>query len=289
MITKITSLGQFIERLEDLEKNKKRFTEYYFRGHEDIAYVLQPSLFRSNKLIANEHKLFKEMILENPNEFTNDTTTLEKLVRLQHFGLPTRILDLTGNPLVSLFFACSNQTGNINQNVDGEIMVFQIPNKEVKYYDSDSVSILSNLCKLKKSEKIFDTTLDRKLFNNDNNDTGNGNVYKLLHAIREEKSYFSNVIDPKDINSIFCVKVKKNNRRILVQDGLFLIFGISNSGTLLEVNPNWLPLKTSKEKIFIDKNSKTGIIKELERINITVKSLFPDIEYSAKTIKKKYS
>jgi hypothetical protein len=283
MLNKITTLSDFITRLEEIERKRKIEFEFFFRGHEDESYLLEPSLFRNEKLINNENKLYKEIILENPKEFSEDLTTLEKLVRMQHFGLPTRILDLTRNPLVALYFACSNQNGTIKSKLDGEVVVLSIPEIEIKYYDSDSVSIVSNLCKLKIDEKVFDTALPKKQFNTTEN------VFKLVHAIREEKSYFSNIIEPTDLNSVYCVKVKKNNSRILIQDGLFLIFGIGQAGRKIQVDSDWVLFKTDNRKIIIDKDCKRNILRELESINISRKSLFPDIESSAKMIKKKYS
>lgn len=283
MAEKIQSLTQYLTLLEQIEKQKKHGHEIFYRGHEDVKYNLQPSLFRSNRLIANEYKLYREAIIQNPNEFVNDTTTLEKLVRMQHFGLPTRILDLTKNPVVALFFACSNQNGSVNKKVDGEIVMLQSSMKEVKYYDSDSVSILSNLCKLKTNEKKFNTDLPKDEFNK------SGNIYKLLHAIREEKSYFTNVVEPKDLNRILFVKVKKNNPRVLVQDGLFLIFGIGKDKQQLSVPQEWVLTDSQSNKIIIDKDSKYKILRDLERINISNKALFPEMESSSKYLKKSYS
>lgn len=59
---------------------------------------------------------------------------------MQHYGYPTRLLDLTTNALVSIYFSVRN-----NDKYDGEIIIFDIPNEDIKYFDSDTVSVLSAL------------------------------------------------------------------------------------------------------------------------------------------------
>jgi len=50
----------------------------------------------------------------------------------------------------------------------------------------------------------------------------------------------------------------------------------------------WLFSLNTKYKIIINKNDKGKILKELELINITNKSLFPEIENNIKILKKIY-
>jgi hypothetical protein len=279
-MTVIKSLWEFVRVLNDLPQ--KSGSSLYYRGHSKCKYVLEPSVFRTNKLRSHEHLMFKEFLMENSEQLNDDKTTLEKLVKMQHFGLPTRLLDITNNPLVALYFACVSHDDKVDKENDGEVIALSIPGKLMKYSDSETVTILSNLCKLQPKEKDFNTKLPRSKFNFESN------VGRLLWEIKQERSIFYDNIDPKDINSIVPVKVKKTNSRIKAQSGLFLIFGEGINNSKLTVSPKWLVSDATKEKILIDKSSKHIIRKQLNEISISKSTLFPELEHSANDIKRKY-
>ena len=56
--------------------------------------------------------------------------------------LATRLLDVTSNALAALFFACREK-----ERTNGEVLVFDIPADDVKYYNSGTVSVISNVAR----------------------------------------------------------------------------------------------------------------------------------------------
>ena len=134
--------------------NKSTENEYFFRGHANKEWEILPTIYRkppNPNYISNEDKIFREIIRKAPHEFINENSTIEKLVKMQHYGIPTRLFDITSNALIALYFACNEVD---NGEYDGEIICFEIPKKRIKFYDSDQVSMLSNLAKMPIDQKI---------------------------------------------------------------------------------------------------------------------------------------
>src|ERR1700690_605306 len=75
-----------------------------FRGQEDSSWPNVAGIFRPDlkELLKNEKRAVRDLISVQPHEFASDETMFDKLVRMQHFGLPTRLLDFSLNALVAL-------------------------------------------------------------------------------------------------------------------------------------------------------------------------------------------
>ncbi|WP_367412054.1 FRG domain-containing protein [Snodgrassella alvi] len=269
---KIDKVVEFIKQILII-KNKHQ-QELFYRGHSNDRYRLIPSLFRENNLgqqiySLQENILFKELYMSEYKEFINDKYTLDKLVRMQHYSMPTRLLDLTTNPLIALYFACKSSI-NIDENI-GEVIVFFIDDEYVKYYDSDKVSCIANLSRLSFEEKeAINFNIERERFNQQ------PVIKKLLNFIREEKPFFEPKIEKTDLKDIICIKGIKNNFRVSSQSGVFLLFGLH--ANLEEVGNNYIQIK--RIKIYNQKK----ILKELDLLNINESTVFPSIESTAKYI-----
>lgn len=139
----ISSVSDLLGILKEIGEPKQGHTRF-FRGQADIRWRMLPGIYREGceYLIKNEHKIIKDTFTNCPDDFSPDDTLFEKLVKLQHYGYATRLLDLTANALVALYFAAWNKE---HHDKDGELIILDIPDEEVKYGDSDTVAVLSAL------------------------------------------------------------------------------------------------------------------------------------------------
>lgn len=122
-----------------------------FRGHADTMWQAKPSLFRQEPDVAEyEAEMIRELISLYPHDFLHDTSMFDRLVRMQHYGLPTRLLDVTKNPLVALFFSVWEEQFD---DQDGAVLAFSADVDRCKFYDSDVVSCMANLANLSQDER----------------------------------------------------------------------------------------------------------------------------------------
>lgn len=130
LVTSVIFAPRQIESVSDVIEIVKSFPaeansdipvpRFLYRGHKDRKYHLSPSIEREGCCLAMEQRLIEMAKNKRPNEFNIDNK-LSLLAKMQHYGLPTRLIDVTTNPLVALYFACQ---GDEDEEIDGEILVF---------------------------------------------------------------------------------------------------------------------------------------------------------------------
>ena len=229
-----------------------------------------------------------DLMSRQPEPFSGLTSAIDQWVLAQHHGLKTRLLDITRNPLVALFYACEGGGSR-----DGRLHVFAVPKGLIKPFNSDTISIIANFSKLWRGDK--DLLLGKK--NAAIQDIGIVNIEKayaramgrLYHFIRHEKPYFLTGINPRDLFRVFVVEPKRSFERIRAQSGAFLISAFHkrferdkilkrNSGIPV-YNHYMLKVAGTCKKDFMD---------GLRLLNITRESLFPGLDEAAKAVTQRY-
>jgi hypothetical protein len=79
--------------------------EFWYRGHDRDTYTLTPSLFRYYDAEEMEERLFKlhaEIEIAYPGQ---QAISWETVFKMQHYGIPTRLLDWTAKLWIAVFFA----------------------------------------------------------------------------------------------------------------------------------------------------------------------------------------
>lgn len=277
----VDSLTDFVEKV-DAFVGLDDFT--CFRGQSSVAWPLEPAILRKENIgiLKNEKRSIRDLISIHPQEFAYDQTMFDKLVRMQHYGLPTRLLDVTRNPLVALYFSSESLSESEENEKAARVIAMKAPIERQRYFDSDAVSCLSHLANLSLSEKeeiVRSSELSRDKFNKLDV------VKRLTQFIKSEKPYFLPIIEPEDLFIPYYVNTKMSNNRIVAQAGSFIIYGLSGFKGIERRNKSFVD---GKYFVFEGQHKKR-IRSSLKRLGIDESTLFPEIEKAARIIKHFYT
>lgn len=289
----VGSLSTFMAKVFDLSKEKNG-NELCYRGHSSVNYLLLPQIYRKNSkgeysYYEKEDKIYNKIQVKCHDEFKECKTHLEKLVIMQHYEVPTRLMDVTINPLIAAYFACKDTSKKY-----GEVILFSIENEKIKWPGSDTVSILSSLAALSYEDK-------KNLTNTSDDEDIKESKAKLLGEIRNEKPAFIDQIQKGDCSKVIYINAPMNNKRIINQQGAFLIFGLKpiniipvpkkkkkfHEKSIEPANDYRLMNSKNKRVVLLLKNKKT-ILEQLKTVGIDEEHLFPEITTIARSIAKEY-
>lgn len=276
---RIKSIRDFLREISDIrEHHYEKGIALYFRGEPRCGCPLEPSIMRKPSHRKNEANMLRDLVSRRPEEFSRTSSSLEQWVLARHHGLPTRLLDITRNPLVALFNACKSDQSNEKE--AGRLYVFAVPRTLIKPFNSDTVSIIANLAKLQTSEQ--DVLLCNK--------GGGYNVYeiaklRLYQGIKVEKPYFEERIDVRDLYKVLVIEPQQFSDRVRAQSGAFLASAFHERFEREEIikQNDRIPVYADY-KLEIPSCKKDDILKELDTLDIREETLMPGLDSSARAV-----
>lgn len=286
----VRSINDFIDVVKRIKETCIENKKTFYRGQASKGWGLLPSIARNGYKKA-EREMINNILLEKPNEFIG-MNYFNILAKLRHFGLPTRLLDITENPLVALFYAC-----NEKKDKDGAVYYFQKEYIEI----TNCYNAMTNLI---------------AAFSMISNEYGNGfrleelnetlyfsfpditqNIKQLiLYAERKlGDNYLKSIYDHTEKGYKF-VMAEKSNERIIRQSGAFILFandkykykdrGLYFSNSISDIKDDIL--NEMSFEIYIAKEKKDEILHDLDLLGINESYLYPELSSACEQAKEKW-
>lgn len=260
---KISSFKEFVDFIED--HRAESGGPLWYRGCGRKEYELIPKLYRHNKsssledFLAIEDQLitrFRQRSIPFISRSPEDNW--DWLFFMQHYGIPTRLLDWTENPFMSLFFAVTSAPYRFGKN-DRQI------------FETDAAIWVLDPTSWNKHAVDLKSFIGKILTPDDSNLT----AYKPKSDLNIMNEY------PVAIYGAH------NSQRIVAQRGTFVVFGKKS-------NPMEALFKSSKFptdcliKLKLNRGSLPALSKALRNHGFSDSVVFPDLDGLAREIKRDF-
>lgn len=259
----IKSLEEYTSEIKNIISNEGGFnttTLPWFRGQSDENWELFPSLYRlggkgnQEREMIRDFKLKGHLKIQSPSE-----NNLEVLFTMQHYGIPTRLLDWTESYLIALYFAVLNFKSQCNSAV---WILFPWDLNEV---------VLTKTKGFNSFARTIPSFNDKRL---------------------EGYSIYPNSFERKpDEKYPIAIRPIRTSDRIIAQKGMFTIHGHNRNSlnSIIENLNNEEGTDINLIKLTIAGDSKLEILRELFVSGITHSILFPELEGICQEIAFRYS
>ncbi len=250
-----------IDDIDELIKfiNEKPMN-YIFRGHSNSNWKLESSLERivNNGSDKDRYEkaenytldIFKSKYHLYDQNGKTPKTKLQWLSIMQHYGVPTRLLDFTESPYVALYFALENYIPSSNQNFS----LYAIDYRELM---NKSIDIINSL----KKSKILD--------------------YSEINSRKEE--IFNEIIKESDYKILWVTEPSRFNKRLDRQAGCFLLTNDINI-KIEDIIRSENYKNVDMFKVIIDNSLCDNIFTLINKVNINSKTIYGDLEGLSKSI-----
>tara|TARA_R110001599_G_scaffold26612_16_gene93891 strand:- start:3198 stop:3956 length:759 start_codon:yes stop_codon:yes gene_type:complete len=242
-----SNTAEFLQQLSEIAEQAADQT-IWFRGHARQSFKLLPSVARNDKALQREQLLSKRFKQNAyPFRISPPQDEWEWLFLMQHYGIPTRLLDWTESPLVALYFAVHDADEKHDEE-DACIWVLQ-PEK----YNFEIPRLQPSV------------SVDIPCFG----------VDPVLEDYRPDKIALERMSNKLPVAAI----AHRKNERIMAQLGVFTIMH-RDMTPLEELGDAYLA------KLRIPSDAKEALRKELAALRINRLSLFPELVSVAEVTKE---
>jgi hypothetical protein len=259
----IKSFTDFVLRIERIRRKVNR--PLWYRGCGKSTFPLSPTLYRHRdkrniqEFIKLENQLmtrFKDRSIPFHTRKFEDNWDL--LFFMQHYGIPTRLLDWTENPFFALFFAVT--------------FCQHISKKRGQFIYKDDVAVW-----------ILDPigwnrhALNFKSFHGE-----------ILGTNEPELSSYKPPVSAEEMNNPpVAMFGAHNSQRIVAQRGVFTVFGKSTESMEKMFEIDQFPSATLTKLVFL-KGDLEKIQQSLRDHGITDSVVFPDLDGLARETKREF-
>jgi len=234
---------------------------FIYRGHANANWKLESSLERvvGAKWCTDEARRFEDYSLDQfkakfhlyDHENIMPDSKLAWLAVMQHYGVPTRLLDFTDSPYVALYFA---------------LEAYQpLQKNDLAVFALDYTSVMeASIAHIRNKDFDFKET--------------RASVYPKQDRV------FDDTVDRFSYDIAWVTEPKRHNERLDRQGGCFLVAGNRNS-RIADVIEMAIYSSAQVTKFKIDYQLYPQIFALLRKMNLTSKGLYGDLDGLARAIR----